>query len=198
MRATTMVGAVFLAAGCAHAPPEVLDADYGRLKPDQTVAVDVARADLARAHEDLAAAKSKIAEASREEELAQTDLAAAKMETERVKKLVEATEARRRAADARGEYAKALNAARKAAEEAAQRRVDLTGAKVELLKLQALEQAKVQASKPYDDKVFYRRVAESQKSFDDAQAEAKKLDEEALQGQRRWDDLMRKAPAAVQ
>lgn len=196
MRATTIVGIAFVAAGCAHAHPEVLDADYGRLKPDQTVTVDVGRAELARAHQELAAAKSKMAEARREQELAKADQAAAKIEIERVKKLVEAAEARRRAADARGDYAEKLTGARRAAEAAAQGRVDLEGAKVELLKLQALEQAKLQPSKAYDTKTFYGRVADSQKKFDDAQSDVKKLDEEAIHSQRLWNDLMRKVPAA--
>ncbi len=198
MRATMILGIAFLAAGCAHAPPKVLDADYGRLKPDQAVAVDVARAELARAHEELAAAKAKIAEARREQELAKADQAAAKIETDRVKKLVEAAEARRRAADARGEYGEKLIGARHAAEEAAQVRVDLESAKVELLKLQALEQAKLQPSKAYDEKAFYGRVAESQKRFEDAKSNVKKLDEKASDSQRQWDELMRKVPASAE
>jgi chromosome segregation ATPase len=198
MRVTTIVGIAFIAAGCAHGPPEVLDADYGRLKPDQTGSVDAARAELARSHEELAAARSKIAEARREEKLAEADREAAQKEIERVKKLVEAAEARRRAADARRDYGEQLTAAREAAEQAAQRRVELAGAKVELLKLQALEQAKLQPSKAYDEKAFYGRVADSQKRLDDARSNVRKLDEEASAGQRRWDDLMRKVPLTAE
>ncbi len=198
MRATTIFAIAFIAAGCASGPPAVLDADYGRLRPDQAVAVDGARAELSRAHEELAAAKSKNAEAVREEKLAEADQEAAKLETERVKKLVVAAGARREAADARAEYAEKLNAARKAAEEAAQRRLDLSAAKVELLKLQALEQAKLQPSKQYDEKAFYGRVADSQKKLDDAREKVRDLEQEANAGQRRWDELMRKVPATVQ
>ncbi len=196
MRATTFAGLALFASACAHAPPQVQDADYGRLKPDQTADVDAARAELARAHEDLASAKSKVAEARREVDLAEAEHAAAKAETARVAKLVEAAEARRRAADARGDSAEKLAAARRAAETAAQARIDLESARVELLKLQALAQAKVQPSKPYDEKEFQTRVVESQKTLDDARDEAKKLDQEASDSQRRWDDLQRKVPAA--
>ncbi len=195
MRATTIVGIAFIAAGCAHGPPEVLEADYGRLKPDQTVAVDTARAELARAHEELAAAKSKIAEARREEKLAEGDKEAAKLEMERAKKVVETAEARGSAADARGDYAEQLTGAREAAADAAQRRVELASAKVELLKLEALEQAKLKPSATYDDKAFYARVADLQKKLDDARARVKQLEEEASDGQRRWDDLTRRVPA---
>jgi chromosome segregation ATPase len=198
MRATTIVGIACIAAGCAHGPPEVLEADYGRLKPDQTVAVDSARTELARAHEELAAARTKIAEARREEKLAETDRDAAKLEMERAKKLVETAEARQGAADARGDYAEKLAGAREAAEEAAQRRVELASAKVELLKLQALEQAKLQPSQTYDDKAFYGRVADLQKKLDDARAKVKQLEQEASDGQRRWDDLTRRVPLPPQ
>jgi hypothetical protein len=197
MRATTIVGIAFLAAGCAHGPPEVLDADYGRLKPDQTVAVDSARAELARAHEELEAAKAKIAEARREEKLAEADRESAKAEAERVKKLAEAAEARGRAADGRGAYAEKLTEAREAAAVAAQRRVDLANAKVELLKLQALEQAKLQPSDAYDDKAFYERVADAQNDLDEARGNVKSLEGQANDAQRRWDEQMRKVPAAV-
>lgn len=197
MRATTIVGIAFVVAGCASGPPAVLDADYGRLKPDQTAAVDSARAELAKAHEELEAAKAKNAEARREEKLAEDDEEAAKRETERVKKLAEAAEARTRAAEARGEYAEKLGAARKAAEEAAQRRVDLADAKVELLKLQALEQAKLQPTKPYDEKAFYGRVAEAQKKLDEAREKVKQLEQDASDGQREWDEQVRKVPASA-
>jgi chromosome segregation ATPase len=198
MRATTIVGIAFVAAGCASGPPTVLDADYGRLKPDQTAAVDSARAELASAHQELEAAKGKVAEARREEKLAESDRAAAKSETERVKKLAEAADALSSAADAHGEYAGTLIDARKAAEEAAQRRVDLANAKVELLKLQALEQAKLEPTKAYDDKTFYGRVAEMQKRLDDAREKVKQLEQDATDDQRRWDDRKRKVPAAAE
>jgi len=197
MRATTVIGIGFIVAGCASGPPTVLEADYGRLKPDQTAAVDSARSELARAHEELEAAKAKIAEARREEKLAQADGDAAKAERERVKRLAEAAEARTGAAEARGEYAEKLAEARLAAADAAQRRVDLADAKVELLKLQALEQAKLQPSKAYDDKSFYGRVAEAQKRLDDAREKVKQLEQEATDGQRRWDERVRKVPPSV-
>lgn len=198
MRATAIVVIAFIAAGCSHSSPTVLDADYGRLKPDQTVAVDAARSELARAHEELAAAKSKAAEARREEKLADADRGAAKAEALRVEKLVEAAEARTRAADARRDWAAKLIGARDAASDAAQRRVDLAAAKVELLKLQALEQAKIQGSKQYDEKEFYGRVADFQKKLDDARAKVRDLEQDANDGQRRWDDLARRVPAVVE
>lgn len=198
MRAATIVGIAFAVAGCASGPPAVLDADYGRLKPEQTTAVDQARSELARAHEELEAAKAKVGEARREEQLAGADRDAAKLETERVKRLAQAAEARTRAAQARGEYAERLADAREAAEEAAQRRVDLADAKVELLKLQALEQAKLQPTKAYDDKAFYGRVADAQKKLDDAREKVKKLEQDASDGQRRWDEATRKVPAAAE
>jgi chromosome segregation ATPase len=190
MRPTTILATALVAAGCASGPPAVLDADYGRLRPDQAVAVDGARAELSRAHEELAAAKAKSGEATKERQAAKSEREAAKKDLERAEKRLEA-------AEAGDEYADKLVEARKAAEAAAQRRVDLSEAKVELLKLQALEQAKMQPSKQYDDKEFYGRVADSQKKLDDARDEVKGLEQEASEGKRRWEDLARKVPAAT-
>lgn len=190
MRPTTILATALVAAGCASGPPAVLDADYGRLRPEQAVAVDGARAELSQAHEELAAAKAKNGEAIKEQQAAEAEREAARKELERAEKRVEA-------AEARGEYAEKLGDARKAAEEAARQRVDLSEAKVELLKLQALEQAKMQPSKTYDQKEFYGRVAESQKRLDDAREKVKGLEQEASEGKRRWEDLARKVPAAT-
>jgi len=191
MRAITIFATALVAAGCASGPPTVLDADYGRLRPDQAGSVDSARSELARAHDELAAAKSKNAEAAKEGQ-------AAKVEQEAAKKELERAEKRAEAAEARVEYAQQLKEARLAAEAAAQQRVELAAAKVELLKLQALEQAKMQPSKQYDSKAFYGRVADSQKKLDDAQDEVKTLEREASDGKRRWEDLARKVPAAAE
>jgi chromosome segregation ATPase len=189
MRAITIFAAALVATGCASGPPTVLDADYGRLRPDQAGAVDGARSELSRAHEELAAAKSKNAEVAKEQQLAETEQQAAKKDLERAKKRVEA-------AEAHVDYVEKLAEARKAAERTAQQRVELSAAKVELLKLQALEQAKMQPSKAYDDKAFYGRVADSQKKLDDSRDEVRKLEQEASDGKRRWEDLARKVPAA--
>jgi hypothetical protein len=198
MRASTIAAVTFLAAGCAHTAPAVLDADYGRLQPDQTVAVDSARTELARAHDELAGVRSRAGEARSEEKLAEADRAAAQAETERAKRLVEAADARSRAAEARADYAEKLGDAREAAEEAAQARVEAAAAKVELLKLQALGQAKLQPSQPYDEKAFYGEVAVAQKKLDDAGQKAKTLDEDANAARRRWDDLKQKVPATAE
>ena len=196
MRTTTIVGIALIAAGCGHSAPTILDADYGRLQPEQTGSVDAARAELARANEELEAARSKLAEGSREQKLAEADRDAAKAEQKRVQKLVDAAEARASAAEAREDYAEKLTEARKAAADAAQRRIDLAAAKVELLKLQALEQAKMTTTKQYDQKEFYGRVAESQKKLDESREKVKSLEQDAGNSQRRWDDLQRKVPAA--
>jgi chromosome segregation ATPase len=197
MRATAIIGIGFIVVGCASGPPTVLDADYGRLTPEQTGAIDSVRTELAAAQQELDAAKAKMGEAKREKELAEGDRDAAKSEMERVKKLVSAAEARGEAAEARGEYAEKLAEARQAAQEAAQRRVELAAAKVELLKLQALEQAKIQPTKPYDDKAFYGRVAEAQKQLDEAREKVRKAEQEASDGQREYDERMRKVPASA-
>ena len=190
MRAIPVLAAA-LVAGCASGPPTILDADYGRLRPDQAAGVDSARSELARAHDELAAARTKNGEAAREEKAAATEREAAAKELDRAKKRVEA-------AEARTEYAEKLVEARKAAETAAQQRVDLLSAKIEVLKLEALEQAKLQPSKPYDSKAFYGRVSESQKKLEDAQEKTKKLEQAAEEDKERWDDLQRKVPAAVE
>ncbi len=191
MRSITIVAVAVAVAGCGHEAPAVLDADYGRLRPDQAGAVDGARTELARAHDELAAARASSTEAARDEKAAVTERDAAKRDLDRAEKRLEA-------ADARSDYAATLVGARKAAEAAAQQRVDLSAAKVELLKLQALEQAKLQPSKAYDDKAFYGRVADSQKRLDDAQEKVKKLEQQASDGKRRWEDLARKVPAALE
>lgn len=193
MRATTILGIAFVATGCASGPPAVLDADYGRLKPEQTAAVDSARTDLAKASEELATARSKIADARLEQDRAQADLAAAKQETERVKRLMEAAEVRSQAAEAHGEYAEALTEARQAAEATAQARVELAAAKVELMKLQALEQAQLQPSRPYDQKAFHSQVVDAQKKLEAAQANLRKLEDTSTTAQRRWEDLAKSA-----
>lgn len=197
MRATAIFGIGFIVVGCASGPPTVLDADYGRLTPEQTTAIDSTRTELAAAQQELDAAKAKMGEAKRERELADDDRKSAEDELKRAKKLVEAAEARREAADARREYAEKLREAREAAQSAAQRRVELAAAKVELLKLQALEQAKIQPTKAYDDKAFYGRVAEAQKKLDEAREQVRKAEQEAADGQRQFDELMRKVPASA-
>jgi chromosome segregation ATPase len=196
MRATAFFGIGFIVAGCASGPPTVLDADYGRLTPEQTTAIDSVRTELASAQQELDAAKAKIAEATRERQLADGDRDAARAEKERVERLVEAAEARAEAAEARREYADKLAEARKAAQEAAQRRVELAGAKVELLKLQALEQAKMKPTKAYDEKAFYGRVADAQKKLDESREQVRQAEQEASGAQRQFDELMRKVPSA--
>ncbi len=191
MRANLILAAAIAAAGCASGPPTVLDADYGRLRPDQAGAVDGARTELARSHEELTAARSANGEALREEKAATAEREAAKRELDRAEKRLEA-------AEARSAYAGKLVESRRAAEATAQQRVDLSAAKVELLKLQALEQAKLQPSKQYDSKSFYGRVADSQKKLDDAQDRLKKLEQQVSDGKRRWEDLQRKVPAAIE
>ncbi len=191
MRAITILAAALAAAGCASGPPTVLDADYGRLRPDQSAAVDGARAELARAHQELASAKAARTEAAKEQQASEQEQESAKKELERAEKRVEA-------AAARADYVEKLGDARKAAEDAAQRRVELYEAKIELLKLEALEQAKMQPSKQYDSKAFYGRVADSQKKLDDSQDQVKTLEKQASDGRRRWEDLARKVPAAVE
>ncbi len=191
MRAIPVLAAALFAAGCASGPPAILDADYGRLRPDQAAAVDSARTELARANDELAAARAKNGESAREEKAAKTEREAAERELDRAKKRVEA-------AEARAEYAEKLVEARKAAELAAQQRVDLLSAKIEVLKLEAMEQAKLQPSKPYDSKAFYGRVHDSQKKLEDTQEKMKKLEQQANEDKQRWEDLQRKVPAAVE
>ncbi|HEX9051515.1 MAG TPA: hypothetical protein VF841_13370 [Anaeromyxobacter sp.] len=189
MRAIPVLAAALVAAGCASGPPTVMDADYGRLRPDQAAGVDSARTELSRAHDELAAASSQRGDAAREEKAARTERESAERDLDRAKKRVEA-------AEARTDYAGTLVEARKAAEAAAQQRVDLLSAKIEVLKLEALEQAKLQPSKPYDSKAFYGRVSDAQKKLEDAQEKTKKLERDANDGKRRWEDLQRKVPAA--
>jgi chromosome segregation ATPase len=191
MRAIPVLAAVLFAAGCASGPPTVMDADYGRLRPDQAAAVDSARAELARANVELEAARAKNDEAAREEKSAATERSTAEKDLDRAKKRVEA-------AEARAEYAERLVEARKAAADAAQQRVEVLSAKIEVLKLEALEQAKLQPSKPYDSKAFYGRVSDSQKKLEEAQDKTRKLEQQAKEDKERWENLQRKVPAAVE
>jgi hypothetical protein len=135
MRATTIAGIAFAAAARAHAPPEVLEADFGS-SPDQTASVDVARTSWRAPTRISRAAKSKIAEARRER-TAEADQAAAKIEMQRVKKLLEAAEAPERSAPG------VRRRSPRRAPRRRQRRIDPESAKIEL-PLQALGQAKVQ------------------------------------------------------
>jgi hypothetical protein len=196
-RFAVLAAAAIAAAGCGHgASDRVREGDFAQLGAAQAAYVDGARGALTQAQEELARARSRIPEARREEELAEADRKAADAALERARKELEGAEARRRAADARREYAEKLRDAREADEEVARRRVDLASARVELAKLQALEQASAAGTGQYEKVAFYERVTGAQRKVEEAQAEARQLDEESRAQQRRWEELARKAPAA--
>lgn len=193
MRTPLCFVALLAAAGCASGPPTVRNADYVRLPATQSAQLSSATEEVRASQEELSRAKDGVSEARKEGSLVEADRKTAKEETARVERLVEAAEVRRRAADARGEYAEKLMDARRAEEVAAQAKVDMANAKVELLKFQALEQAQAPALAQYDKGAFYEHAAKAQRKADEAQAEARKLAEQATAAKREWEDLARRA-----
>lgn len=191
MRLSTCCFFALLAAGCASAPPTVRDADWVRVPIPQSEALTSAGDEVRLAREELGRARDGIGEARREEASVEADKRAAQEENARVERLVQAAKARTRAAEARADYVEKLLEARRAAEAAAQARVDLANAKVELLRFQALEQAKAPALSQYDKGAFYEQAAASQRKADEARAEARKRSEEATAARRAWEDRQR-------
>jgi colicin import membrane protein len=190
----------------------VPDADLGRLAQGQMGPVDEARQFLGSARNEQARAKLHLQEVQHENELATADAQSAKadadragvqakvandsrdpgqLEQARVMRLQ--ADAKKRAAEARADYAKKLAAARQASLAAADQQVALGEARLERGKLVALQQANVPAASKYDMAKFDARVANAQKTFDQALQKARDQESQAMAAQQTWDDAQRQA-----
>jgi hypothetical protein len=191
-------------------PPEVADADLGRLGPDQMQPVDDARRFLSSARDELARARLRLEQTQQEDELARADAQVATAEATRAaaqariadgsrepaqlelaRELHERARLAKAAADARTDWARKLVEARRMGVQAAERQVDLGEARLEWSKLQALQLASIPAAGKYDGARFQARVAEAQRTFDGALQRARELDGQQTVAQRRWQDLQR-------
>ncbi len=215
----TMATALLLGvlAGCAHGTaqgPQVADTDFGRLGPAQTAPVDEAHQFVASARDELARAKLRAQDARHELDLAKADQVAASADAqradadkkaadqsrapadlERSRQMQDVAKFHKSAADAHVEYANRLIEANNASVDAANKQVALAEARVEAVKLQALQQAGVPAASKYDPSQFQSRVSSAQKAFDDALKHARDLHGQASASQQRWQDAQRQLQA---
>jgi hypothetical protein len=208
-------GAVLLAiaTGCAgNAAPKkafaVSDADYGRLAAGQTTPVDEARAQLALASDELGRAKLAVVNLQHEGDLARSDQASASADASRAaaqtkigkdsnepgqiqqaRDDTKAAQQNKAVADARVAYSKKLVDSQSAQIVAAERKVDLMTEKVNVAKLQALDDAAIPAAGKYDRATAMQRVAEAQRAYDGARSKAAAEAHETANAKARWQQL---------
>jgi hypothetical protein len=208
--------------GCTHGgaqrqakPTTVSDEDAGRLGPEQLAVVHQARQDLSLARDDLARASLRLQQAQNEEVIAKADQEAAAaaqkvadaqqkvaddsrapQALDKASRLQEQAKAHKQTADLHADYASKLVDERKAEMQAAERRVDLAQARVELSKLQALEQARNPAATKYDASGFHAAVNHAQGELDKASQNARSLELEATAVRQRWEDSRRRLQAS--
>lgn len=193
------------------APVTVSDSDYGRLQSGQTALVDAARADLARARDEFARAKLGETDARQEDELARADLTAAESakmradslaktaaesnapaDLEAAKSMAETAQLRLETANAHMTYAKAVQAQRAAEVRTAERRVAYESARVELSKLQALQQAGVPAAAKYPSSELEGQVAQARQHLEQAEKESGGGEAQVTSAKRTWEELNRR------
>jgi hypothetical protein len=209
-------GALLLTiAGCAgnaasRAPSAVSDSDFARLVPGQTQRVDEARAQVALARDELGRAKLSALNDQHEGALARSDQAAASADKSRaaaetrigkdsnepgqIQQARDDTATARQGkevADARLAYSKKLATSRAAEITAAERKVDLMVEKVNLAKLQSLDDAAIPAAGKYDHATAMEQVVKAQHAFDRATAAAAKAGGETAKARGHWEQLAR-------
>ena len=202
-----------IAAGCASnaASSTVSDSDFARLTAGQIQPVDDARAQLALARDELGRAKLSVVNDQHEGDLARSDQASASADMSRaaaeskigkdsnepgqMNRARDDTKAAQRdkeLADARLAYSKKLATSQAAQVTAAERKVDLMTEKVNLAKLQSLDDAAVPAAGKYDRATAMQRVVDAQRAYDGANATAARASRETAIAQERWQELDRK------
>jgi colicin import membrane protein len=200
----------------AEAPkaPQVADADYGRLTPEQMAIVEAARRNEVAARNDLARAQLRLKEADHEAELAQADAPAveadqkraaaeAKMANEsrapdaldRAQAAKQGAEIHEREAKAHADYAAKLKQACQAEATAVQRRLEASTVKVDQAKLQALQSAAVPAAEKYDASSFERAASDAAAQQAQAEAEALGMRQQAVAAERQWEALQQQLRA---
>jgi hypothetical protein len=186
----------------------VTDEDYARLGASQTSPVDEARERLAFARDELGRAKLAAVNDQHEGALARSDQGAASADLSRadaetkigkdsnepgqVLRAQEDTHSARQGkdvADARLAYAGKLKESREAQVAAAERGVDLMTEKVNVAKLQSLDDAAVPAAGKYDHAAALRRLADAQREHDRATAAATRASQETAAAKERWQVL---------
>jgi hypothetical protein len=201
-----------IAAGCAgnaaRKTSTVSDSDYGRLASGQTRPVEEARAQLALAQDELGRARLSVVNDQHEGELARSDQATASAEASRAaaqtkigkdsnepgqmqqaRDDTKAAATSKDAADARLAYSKKLATAQAAQVSAAQRKVDLMTEKVNVAKLQSLDDAAIPAAGKYDRATAMQRVVDAQRALDEATSRAAAAAAETTTAKDRWQKL---------
>lgn len=181
-------------AACGHGGPSVRQEDFARVSAAASPGVESASGDVAAAQDELAAARARGSEVRRESDAADSERRRAEDARARARRAAEVAEARERAASAHREYAEKLAAAREASEQGAARRLELAKARLELAKLEAVQQAGVTVTEKYDKAAFLEQVTDAQKRSDEAQAKARQLAQDAEEAHRRWEERARAIP----
>jgi hypothetical protein len=211
----TFIAALAIATGCAgnsassKAPPSIVsDSDYGRLAAGQTRLVDDARAQLALAQDELGRAKLSVVNDQHMGDLARSDQAVASAEASRAaaqtrigkesnepaemqlaRDATQAAQTSQQVADARLAYSQQLATSQAAQVTAMERKVDLMTEKVNVAKLQALDDAAVPAAGKYDRAAALQRVVDAQHAFDSASANAASSASETTIAKEHWRKL---------
>ena len=202
-----------ITAGCAGstASSTVSEADFARLDTSQTRRVDEARSQLALAQDELGRAKLNVVTDQHEGELARSDQATASAgasraaaetkigkdsnepgQMQQARDDTKTAQQCKEVADARLAYSKKLATSQAAQVTAAERKVDLMTEKVNLAKLQALDDAAVPAAGKYDHATAMQRVVDAQRAYDGATTTAAKASGEATTAKEHWQELAQK------
>ena len=213
-----VAGALLLAfaAGCAStntASSTVSDADFGRLTAGQSTRVAEARAQLALARDELGHAKLSVVNDRHEGELARSDQASASadrsraaaqtqigkdsnepLQMQQARDDTDSAEKSMALADARLAYSKKLAASQAAQVAAAERKVDLMTLKVNLAKLQSLDDAAIPAAGKYDRETAMKRVVDAQRAYGRAIAIADAALAETTAAKEQWQKSGPKSP----
>ena len=207
------VGALsVIAAGCAGnaASSTVSDSDFARLTASQTKAVDDARLQLALARDELGRAQLSVVNDQHEGELAGSAQATASADASRAaaeskigndsnepgqmrqaREDTQAAQQGKESADARFAYSKKLATSQAAQVTAAERKVDLMAEKVNLAKLQSLDDAAVPAAGKYNRATAMERVVDAQRAYDRAAATAATATRETAAAKDHWEKVDR-------
>ena len=202
-----------ITAGCAGTAASkqsstVSDSDYGRLGVGQTRPVEEARAQLALAQDELGRTKLTKVNDQHEGDLARSDQAAASADASRAaaqtqigkdsnepgqmqgaRDDTQAAKVGQQAADARLAYSKKLATSQAAAVTAAERKVDLMTEKVNVAKLQSLDDAAIPAAGKYDRASAMQRAVDAQRAYDTALATAATAAAETTTAKEQWQRL---------
>ena len=186
----------------------VSDSDFGRLSAGQSRPVEDARAQLGLAQDELGRAKLSVVNDQHEGELARSDQATASADASRAaaqskigkdsnepgqiqqaRDDTAAAQSSQRVADARLAYSKKLATSQAAQVTAAERKVSLMTEKVNLAKLQSLDDAGIPAAGKYDRATVMQRVVDAQRACDRAHEVAASAAIETTTARESWQKL---------